>query len=165
MNLRDKKGFSGVDISISVIIILIFIPTIFGVIYNSSKLREVTSRQATSITKAVEIIEEAKGIVRDIKDSQIGTILEDQMIEKHKNDKGFYRTDSTSGDFELTFQDEKETTYKVEVNYEKPDLYKEYGLNLVERVKVKVTYPTGNTTKAIEMSTVLKKDIEDITGF
>ena len=61
MNLREEKGFTGIDISIAVIIILIFIPTIFGVIYNSSKSRQIANRQATSINKAVEILEEAKG--------------------------------------------------------------------------------------------------------
>ena len=37
-NLRKNNGFAGIDISISMIIILIFIPTIFGIVYNIGKI-------------------------------------------------------------------------------------------------------------------------------
>jgi hypothetical protein len=51
MNFRKNQGFAGVDISISVIIILIFIPTIFGIVYNIGKTNGDLKRKS----KAVDI--------------------------------------------------------------------------------------------------------------
>ena len=36
MNLRNNKGYTGIDIAIAMIIILIFVPTIFGIVYKYS---------------------------------------------------------------------------------------------------------------------------------
>lgn len=135
MNLREKKGFTGIDISIAVIIILIFIPTVFGVVYNVSKVRQVVVRESTSISKAVETLEESKKL-------------------------GIENVETTYPDnYETTFTDNDETAYKLQVSYERPSQYTTSGLDLVKKIIVKVTYPTGNTTKTIEMSTILKKQI------
>lgn len=49
MNLRKNNGFAGVDISISMIIILIFIPTIFGIVYNIQKTNSSVNRKSEAV--------------------------------------------------------------------------------------------------------------------
>lgn len=49
MDLRKNQGFTGVDISISMIIILIFIPTIFGMVYNIQKTNQSVNRKSTAV--------------------------------------------------------------------------------------------------------------------
>ncbi len=51
MNLRNNNGFTGIDIAIAVIIILIFIPTVFGITYNIHK----TNRAIDAETEATSI--------------------------------------------------------------------------------------------------------------
>lgn len=50
MNYRKNNGFAGIDISISMIIILIFIPTIFGVVYNIQKTNTSVKRESTAVS-------------------------------------------------------------------------------------------------------------------
>ena len=59
-NLRKNNGFAGIDISISMIIILIFIPTIFGIVYNIGKNNEEVTRKATAVGIATNVLEIAK---------------------------------------------------------------------------------------------------------
>ena len=42
---KKNSGFAGIDISISMIIILIFIPTIFGIVYNIQKIKADVKRK------------------------------------------------------------------------------------------------------------------------
>ena len=145
MDFRNKKGITGIDISIAVIAILIFIPTIFGAIYNIRATKSVVNRQAVSIAKAVEILEEAKG--QNIDD------VENYLKSKYTGTTG-------NGGFE-TSMTKNEVSYKIEVSYQNPSQYVEGDTStyFVKKVIAKITYPTGNTTKTIEMSTILKKDI------
>ena len=62
MNLRNNKGYTGIDISVAMIIILIFIPTIFGIVYNLQKVRAKSEREANSINVATDVLEIAKSI-------------------------------------------------------------------------------------------------------
>ena len=58
MNLKNNKGFVGVDISIAILLLVIIVPTITGMIFNINKSRNGTKRQAQAtniITNAMEI--------------------------------------------------------------------------------------------------------------
>ena len=148
MNFREENGFTGVDISIAVILILIFIPTIFGVIYNIRSAKGRTEREASSISQAIEILEESKG--NGIEN------VETYLKSKYGNNA---ETVGTGGFIATTVKNE--VSYKIEVSYQYPSKYVESDpdTHFVKKVIVKVTYPTGNTTKTIEMSTILKKEI------
>ena len=53
--LKKNNGFAGIDISISMIIILIFIPTIFGIVYNVGKTNAEVKRKTKAISIAHDI--------------------------------------------------------------------------------------------------------------
>lgn len=143
MDLRNKKGVTGIDISIAVIAILVFIPTIFGAIYNVRVTKNIIDRQAVSVAKAVEILEEAKG--------QNLEAVESYLKSKYTEGIG-------DGGFETTMIKDN-VSYKIEVSYQKPSQYVESDIqtHLVKRIIVRITYPSGNTTKSVEISTILKK--------
>ena len=150
MNLRKQNGFSGIDISITVLIILILIPTTFGMVYNLGKYKSKLSRLSTSVNLAVEIIEEAKAISFNSIDMDE---IEDYMKAKYDDDK---ETDTVTG---TIFKDD--VAYKVDITYENPSQYEKENSNthIVKKINVKVTYPIGKDTREIEISRVLKRKI------
>ena len=46
MNLKNNKGYVGIDASIAVLILLIIIPTIAGMIYNVNKTNNLIDRKS-----------------------------------------------------------------------------------------------------------------------
>ena len=60
MNFRKNNGFTGIDITSSMIIILIFIPTIFGTVYNLQMLNVAVDRKAQAVNIAVDELEKVK---------------------------------------------------------------------------------------------------------
>lgn len=67
MKLKNNKGYTGIDSSIAIIIILIFVPTIFGIVYNLQNTRARTERKVTALNIATDILE----IVRSLDYSDI----------------------------------------------------------------------------------------------
>ena len=62
MKIKNNKGFVGVDTSIAIIILLIFIPTITAMIYNINKENKNVERKSKALNFAVNVMETAKGI-------------------------------------------------------------------------------------------------------
>ena len=62
MKIKNNKGFVGVDTSIAIIILLIFIPTITAMIYNINKENKNVERKSQALNFAVNVMETAKGI-------------------------------------------------------------------------------------------------------
>ena len=58
--LKKNNGFTGVDISISIIVILIFVPTIFGVVYNIQKTNAGIERKTNAVNIATDVLEIVK---------------------------------------------------------------------------------------------------------
>ena len=89
MKFYSEKGYTGVDIAISVIVIFIFVSLISFLIYrfNSSAKEVELKSEATSI--AVEEIEKVKqdgfekydGMNKDTKKDKNGNSLENQKVE------------------------------------------------------------------------------------
>ena len=60
MNLKNNKGYTGVDVSVAIILIMLFIPTIFGMTYNIRKARADIAKKSYATKIATEIIGYAK---------------------------------------------------------------------------------------------------------
>lgn len=127
MNLRKNKGFTGIDISITMLIILIFIPTIFGISYNIQKTNHSIERESEAIDIMVLYLENAK--------SQNFDDIQEENITCTRN----------------------KVNYKVAINVSYPSSYVEGEEYYAKIVKVTVEYPVGNSTKALDMSTVIQK--------
>lgn len=125
MNFRNNKGFTGIDISVSVIIILILIPTIFGIVYNMQKTRVKTERQAEAVDIATNVLETVKN-------------TEYEEV-----------TGST-----YSYEGKNKVHYNVAIEVQK--MPNENVEDLLKKVKVTVTYPIGNETKSIDISTLIQ---------
>ena len=56
MNLKSSKGFIGTDLTVAMIIIIITIPTIFGILYNIAKSNNYAKRQAYAVKIATDVL-------------------------------------------------------------------------------------------------------------
>ena len=63
------------------------------------------------------------------------------------------------GIYEGTFTDKNDAAYKIQISFEYPKQYVpgDESTDIVKRIKVKVIYPAGNTTKSIDISTLIFK--------
>lgn len=170
MNLRNNKGYTGVDISVAMIIILIFIPTIFAVVNSIQRTTERSERQANAVNIATDILEIAKSLNYD----GVETVINESDPD---NKKAFitslnakygtptYETitsDVVEDDYEYvyySYSGEKNVHYRIQIGLWK---YKpeetQPSPDLVKKIKVTVTYPVGKNTKSINISTVLQKN-------
>ena len=159
MNLRNNKGYTGIDISVAMIIILIFIPTIFGIVYNLQKVRAKSEREANSINVATDVLEIAKSIAySDV------TISENSEFIARLNNK-YSNLQILNDENKLvncSYIDNNNIHYKIEVdvaNQYPSEIDESEKMDYVKKVTITVTYPVGNSTKSINISTVLKNDI------
>ena len=60
MNLKNNKGYTGVDVSVAIIIIMLFIPTIFGMTYNINKTKANIAKKSYASQIATQILNIAK---------------------------------------------------------------------------------------------------------
>lgn len=154
--LRSNKGYTGIDISIAMIIILIFVPTIFGIVYNLQKSRIKTEREATAVGIAVDILEIAKTLnYNDLNliEGEFKSILDNKYEVSGQNS-------NTENDAYYTFISGNDNRYKIQVSVLKytPENISNTD-DFVKQVKVIVTYPIENTTNSIDISTVIQNKL------
>lgn len=138
MDLKNNKGYTGVDISIAMIILMIFIPTVFAISYSIQKTSNEVKRKSEAISIATDILESAKGMsfenLESMEEEENISLLE----EKYSKDVSF------------------DINIEVE-NYYPEELNEEDRMDLVKKIKITVTYPVGNKTKSIDISTIKSK--------
>ena len=166
MNFKSNKGYTGIDISVAMIIILIFIPTTFGIVYSLQRTRARTEREATAINIATDILEIAKSlnysdiVLSNSNDSAFKTRLESRYTSATFN--GTLDALESNYDYAYyTYADVNNKHYRIQVGVLKyyPDGEENTeDIDFVKRVKVNVTYPVGNSTKSIDISTVLQNN-------
>lgn len=156
-NLKKNGGFTGIDVSISMIIILIFIPTVFGVVYNIQKTNANIKRQSNAVSIASRILETVKterysdiSVSESLLASDISRIYKSSEYKNtEKEENGYsYMYYSTTGD--------ENEHYQIQVgikNYYPTETENE---DLVKLVKVRVFYPVGDKIKDIDISTVVQ---------
>ena len=142
MKIKNNKGYVGVDVSISIIILLIIIPTLTGMIYNVTKTKNDISRKSEAINIAINSIEAVKGL-------NIDEATNENAIDKIKE---IY---SELDEEQLTII-RNDNTYKIEIqiqDYGDTDEGKAKGAEkgIVKIAKVIVTYKSGS----VDLSTVI----------
>ena len=149
MNLKQNNGYVGIDMSVSVIIMLLLIPTIFGIVYsiNSSRISNGVKSEAISI--AVNAVEAAKGI-------EIKNLNEDNVFtELGKNYTVTSPVVKSTGK-EAAITTEK-AGYKVFIDItDYKESHSEALENIVKTVKATVTFKIKNKEQSIDLSTVIK---------
>ena len=141
MNLRSEKGFTGIDIAVSVVIIFIFISIIASLIYGvNSKSREIELKtEATYI--AINEIEQIKN----------------DGYEKYGN---LSKADGNNIVCSNQEVDGKEGYYKtIEViDYTDLEGNQDKVKNIVKKATVKISYMFNAKEQSVEISTILTKE-------
>ena len=139
MKIRSEKGFTGIDISISVVIIFIFVSIIAMLIYQVNSTSKQISLRSDATYIAINEIEQVKnnGI-----ESYVG--LHDNSVVGTENEEvsgteGFYRTITV-----LDYTD-------LEGNEDKVS-------DVVKKVTVKISYMFQGEEQSVEISTILTKE-------
>ena len=147
MNLRKNDGFAGIDILISLIIILIFITTGFGTVYNIGKTNNSVKRKTTAVTIATDILDKSKSLEYENVSLEEGMELANYLTSSEYVliEDGTYRKRINN------------TNYNVAIDILDYRPSQEDTESLVKTIKVKVTYPVGNSTESIDISTVIQK--------
>ena len=172
MNLRSNKGYTGVDISISIIILVLLVPIIGGITYNISKTGNDMNKKTNAISIAENVLELAKNI-EDIKYvySKESDSPEDDDAEKNyitsltnniQNRLTAPEIKNENGKESLIFsvKDEDENHYKIIIDVEDFADYTDIEnpkKNLVKKVNAEVIYSVGQNTDSIEIATIISK--------
>lgn len=142
MLIKEEKGFTGIDIAISLIVITIFIAMIANLIANINLTAQDTNRKTIATSYAVQEIEKikAQGYIESY-DSK-GITKEDILKEDIYNGSEFtgYNKKVVIRDYVLVVND---TTKKS---------------NIVKEITVNISYKVGNKEKNVKISTYVAKE-------
>lgn len=151
--MKNQKGYTGVDIAISVVVITIFIALIGTLVFNFNSGSDEMEYKSKALDYAINEIERLKAL--DINDQEI-------------IDFETATSNDTAAENEILDENDKGTGYyiKIEVvDASSEDIMSEGDLGnreripgLVKEVTVIVTYQFRNQTKSVELSTIVAKD-------
>ena len=144
MKFSSEKGYTVIDIAISIVVITIFVSLIAVVIsrFNSSEGEIKYKEEATVL--AIEEIEKIKKdrfeAYKDMNKDRIQDAEGNSLVNQPTTKEGFYKT--------ITVEDYTD----IEGNSEKIS-------GLVKKVTVKISYMFQGKEQNVELSTILSKEI------
>ena len=149
--MKNQKGYTGVDIAISVVVITIFIALIGTLVFNFNSGSDEMKYKSKALDYAINEIERIKTLDindQDIINSEIatsnGTAVENEIIDENDKGTGYYE--------KIDVVDAKDIMSDSDLNG------RERIEGLVKKVTVTVSYKFRNQTKSVELSTIISKD-------
>ena len=152
--MKNQKGYTGVDIAISVVVITIFIALIGTLVFNFNSNSNEIEYKSKALDYAINKIEELKAY--DINDQKIinfetatrnGTAAENEILDENNKGTGYYEkievVDASSEDI-MSDSDLGDSRVRVP--------------GLVKKVTVTVSYKFRNQIKSVELSTIISKE-------
>lgn len=139
MKIRSDKGFTGIDISVSVVIIFIFVSIIAMLIYQVNTTSKEVALRSDATYIAINEIEQVKNNGIEVylglgNNSVVGT-----ENEEVSGTEGFYKTTTV-----LDYTD-------LEGNEDKMS-------DVVKKVTVKISYMFRGEEQSVEISTIVSKE-------
>lgn len=132
MNIRSEKGITNIDITVSIILITIFVTIIGTLAYSINSNTMAMEKRTEAINYAINEIEKLKATNIDE--------LESMEVSENIGSTGYY----------------KKITVTDYADFEK-NQGKGIVRNLVKQVKVEISYKQGKETKTIDLSTLITK--------
>ena len=142
MKLRDNKGITGVDISVALVIVVLFVGIIATLTYNFSVSSQEINRKSEAINIAIQKVEELKTIPYD-------EILPVENTE-YRDKNG--QTVNNNGAYEIK-------THVTRYNDSEylPEEKRGKISDVIKIVKVTVSYRVQSKEQKVEISTVITK--------
>lgn len=146
-HLKNEKGVTGVDITIAIILITIFVAIIATLFFNIRRTSSDIERRTQATAYAVSIIEQIKANGFDalptVSDgTNIITGYEDKYIQDNGVDTPYYQTIRVEDYSEII-----ESTGEEEIQSD-----------VVKKITVTIAYKSGNENQEISLSTSMSKD-------
>lgn len=143
MKIKSEKGITNIDITISIILITLFVTLIGTLMYMISTNTNSTERKATATNYAINEIESLKAQNFDsLQDTDEETNNYENITDESGNATG-YSKKITIVDYANLPENQDDDTIVS---------------GLVKKVTVEISYKDGDTTETIELSTVIAKN-------
>lgn len=146
MLVKDEKGLTGVDITISIIVMTIFMAMIANLIVNIKLNTQDIKRKSTATSYAVQEIEKikAQGYINDYDSMGINSeeTLKDEDIYNNSEFSGYHKK-VTIKDYVLVISNNTKTK------------------DIVKEITVEISYKLGSKDKKIVISTYVSKENDD----
>ena len=144
MKIKKEQGFTGIDISVAVVILFIFISIIATLSYQVNSTAKAIERRGEAIEIAIQEIEKIKnqgfknyeGTNSESTQDKQGNSFKTQSVEENE---GFYKT--------ITVKD-----------YTEMDGNSDKIFDVVKKVTVSITYKSQGKDQKVELSTILSKE-------
>lgn len=131
MSFKNEKGYTGIDIAISVVVLFIFVSLIAFLSYGFNSSAKEIELKAEALTLAIDEIETIKSTITMDNINTLNTGMQET------NTQGFYRT--------ITVEDYA-------------DLQPTKTRGIVKRVTVKIQYMFQTKQQTVELSTLVVKE-------
>ena len=143
MKIKSEKGVTGIDITLSVILIAIFIGILATLSLNVQNNTKQAERNAEALNYAISTIEKVKSLsfsdLPTAGNSKITGLEDGYIIDSDGKSTPYYKT--------VTVQDYTELEGKSDLKAE-----------IVKRVTVEISYKYQNKNKTITLSTIKSKE-------
>ena len=138
MKIKSERGITTIDITVSIILITVFVALIATLMYNLNSNTDALEKRTVAINYAIDKIEKLKA--QEFSDLQ----------DTDEQNNSFENIDSTGYSRKITITDYA-------------NLPENSGDNtilsgLVKKVTVEIAYKEGDTTQTVELSTVIAKN-------
>lgn len=141
MNVKNEKGITGIDITLSVILITIFIGILTTISHNIENNVKQVNRQAEALDYAITSIEELKALdfsqLPTVGNRKITGFEDGYITDSQGKATPYYKT--------TTVQDYKEINASAEAE-------------VVKKVTVEILYKFQNKNKSITLSAIKVKE-------
>lgn len=138
MKVKSEKGYTGIDIAISVVVLFIFVSIIATLSYNFNSTAKQIELESDATEIAVVEIEKMKNLsFEDIEDISIANGNSEYFPTGETEKTGFYKT--------IVIED------YADINTDKTP-------GLVKKVTVQIKYMFKGKEQLVELSTVLSKE-------
>ena len=163
MNIKSEKGFTGVDIAISVVVLFIFVSLIAMLSYNINSSSKEIEYKSEAIYIAIDEIEKFKNIAfEEIEDVNKDTESKNITINGETTQKTFGKKDVNGniiqGQQAIVENGNETGFYKTIFVEDYQDINSEKIPNLVKKITVQISYMFKGKEQKVELYTILSKE-------
>ena len=142
--MKNQKGYTGVDIAISVVVITIFIALIGTLVFNFNSRSKEMEYNSKALDYAIKEIEVSKS--KDINDSSLVNVQKTEILDQLSGKGTGYYKEIEVVDISNIISDSDLGDSRTRVS------------GLVKKVTVTVSYNFRNQTKSVKLSTIVSKE-------
>ncbi len=148
MNYKNNKGVTGVDLSVALIVFVLFVGLVSSIAYNFNMSSKAVNRKAIATDIAINKIETLK--------NKKGNELNTATTTEYANNDGNITAEGITGPYEIIteIKDYKETNYYNNLSQSEKE---NIQANVIAIVKVTVKYNVGKRSESIDISTAIAK--------